>query len=71
MLDQWGSNDKCWCESKKYHICEKDYIWNPATCTYENEKCLVSIMDDSAFTCDKIIEKTKTVPINFNKKINL
>ena len=25
-------------------------------------------MDDSAFTCDKIIEKTKTVPINFNKK---
>ena len=25
-------------------------------------------MDDSAITCDKIIEETKTVPTNFNEK---
>ena len=29
--DQWWNNDKCLCESKKRHACEKDYIWNPAT----------------------------------------
>ena len=45
--------------------------WNPATYSYENEKYLVSIMDDSAVTCDKTIEKTKTVPTSLNKKINL
>ena len=22
---------------KKQHICEKDYIWNPVTCSCENE----------------------------------
>ena len=24
--DQWWSNDKCRCECKKCHICEKDYV---------------------------------------------
>ena len=38
------------------HVCEKDYIWNPATCGCENGKYLASIMDDSAITCDEIIE---------------
>ena len=28
----WWNNNKCWCERKKHHICEKDFIWNPATC---------------------------------------
>ena len=32
---QWWNNDasdkKCRCECKKHHICEKYYIWNPAT----------------------------------------
>ena len=28
---QLWNNDKCWCECKKRHVCEKDYIWNPAT----------------------------------------
>ena len=27
-------------------IIGKDYIWNPVTCTCENEKYLVSIIDD-------------------------
>ena len=33
--DQWWNNDKCRCECKKCHVCEKDYVWNPATCNYE------------------------------------
>ena len=38
--DQKWNNNKCWSECKKYHICEKDYIWNPATCSCEKEKFL-------------------------------
>ena len=38
----------------------------------ENGKYLASIMDDSAITCDEIIEsydeKTKTISTNFNQK---
>ena len=33
--NQWWNKDKCQCEYKK-HICEKDYIWNPATCSCKN-----------------------------------
>ena len=25
-LDQWLNNNKCQCEYKKHHICDKDYI---------------------------------------------
>ena len=64
--NQWWDNDKCWCECKKHHICEKDYIWNPSTCICENGKSLVSIMDDSVIVCDEVIEKT--IPTNFNEK---
>ena len=42
-LSQWWNNDKCRCECKKHHICEKDYIWNPSTCFCKNEKYLESI----------------------------
>ena len=31
---------------KKGHACEKDYIWNPATCSCENGKHLASVLDD-------------------------
>ena len=65
--NQWCSNNKCRCECLKHHICEKDYIWNPATCNCENEKYLASIIDDSVITCDEIIEETKTIPTNFNE----
>ena len=64
--DQWWNNDKCRCEYKKRHVCEKDYVWNPATCNSGNGKYLASIMDDSVITCDEIIEET--VPTNFNEK---
>ena len=70
--DQWWNNDKCRCECKKRHVCEKDYIWNPATCSCENGKYLASIIDDSAITCDEIIEsyneETKTIVTNFSEK---
>ena len=42
--------------SVKMNVCEKDYIWNPATCSCENGKYLASIMDDSAIKCDEIID---------------
>ena len=35
--DQWWNNNKCWYEYNK-HVCEKDYVWNPATCNCENGK---------------------------------
>ena len=78
--NQWCNDDKCRCECKKRHVCEKDYIWNSATFSCENWKYLASIMDDSAITCDEIIEshdedteaklydETKTIPANFNGK---
>ena len=43
-------------ECKKRHICEKDYICNPATCSCQNVKYLASIKDDSAVTFDQIID---------------
>ena len=46
--DQWWNNDKCQSECKKHHLCEKDYVWNPATCSCENGEYLVSIIVDSA-----------------------
>ena len=42
-------------------------MWNPSTCNCENGKCLASIMDNSAITCDKIIESYDE-EMNFNKK---
>ena len=30
---------------KKHYVCEKDYIWNPSTCSCENGKYLASIID--------------------------
>ena len=65
--------------AEKHHICEKYYIWNPATCSCKNGKYLASIIDDSVIMSDEIIdaeaksynEKTKTVATNFNKKSNL
>ena len=50
-------------------MCEKDYIWNPATCSCKNGKYLESIIiDDSVITCDEIIEETKSISTNSNEK---
>ena len=67
-LNQKWNNDKCRCEFKKHHICERDYIWNPATCSCENGKYLASIIDDSVIKCDEIVEETKAIPTHFNEK---
>ena len=64
---QWSNNDRCWCECKKLHVCEKNYVWNPATCNCQNGKYLASTMDDSAITCDGIIESYKDEK-NYMKK---
>ena len=64
---QWGNNNKCWCGCKKVDTCEKDYVWNTATCNCENGKYLASIMDDSVITCDEVIESYND-EINFNAK---
>ena len=52
--NQKWNNDKCRCECKKHHICEKDYIWNPFSC--ENGKYLANTIDDSVITCYNIID---------------
>ena len=69
--NQRRNNDKCRCECKKHHICEKVYIWNPATCSCKNGKYLANTMNEPVITSDEIIEKNeeaKTVPTNFNEK---
>ena len=47
---------------------KKNYIWNPATCSYENGKYLTNILDDSVIECAEIIEETKTIQTKFNEK---
>ena len=54
--DEWWNNNKCWCECKNCHVCEKDYVLNLATCSCENGKYLASTMDNSAIMCDEVIE---------------
>ena len=44
---------------KRCHVCEKDYVWNPAICLrscFENGKYLASTMNDSVITYDEIME---------------
>ena len=50
-LDQRWNSDKCQCNCKKHHICEKDNILNPSACICENGKYLAIVMDDSASMC--------------------
>ena len=67
-LDQKWNNYKCRCECKKHHICEKDYIWNPATSSSKNGKYLACFIDVSVLTCDEIMQETKAITTNFNEK---
>ena len=50
---------------------QKDYIWKTAKCCCKNGKYLARIIDDLVIACDEIIDvvETKTVTINFNKKM--
>ena len=77
---QITSRIKCRRECKKYHICEKDYIRNPATCSCENGKYLASVIDDSNIMWDEVIDAedncfcktnfTKQFTINFTANFN-
>ena len=67
--DQWWNSNKCWWECKKRHLCEKDYVWNPATCKCENWKYLASIMDDSAIICDEFTDADTDEEANSYDKI--
>ena len=65
------NNDWCDCKNlKQHHVCEKDYIWNPATCSCENGNYLANIVNDSVTTCDETIDAATTVPTNVNEKKN-
>ena len=55
-MDQKENNDKCRCKSKNYHLCQKDFTWNPVICSYKNGKYLPSITDNSVIMCDEIID---------------
>ena len=70
--NQWWNNNKCRCECIKIHVCEKHYVWNPATCNCESGKYLASITDYSTIISDEVIKsyngKIKTIPSNFNEK---
>ena len=80
--NQWLNNNKCRRECKRHNICEKKYIWNPATCICKNGKYLASIIDDSVIKCDEIIDadaeakscnqRIKTISKNiiFEKKVS-
>ena len=61
--NQYWINDKCWCESKKHHVCERDYVWNPSTCSCENGKYLASIMDDSVINLWRSYTREETVVV--------
>ena len=49
------------------NVCEKDYVWNPATCSCKNGKYLASVMDVSVIMCDEVIESYNE-ETNFNEK---
>ena len=35
--NQWWKNNKCRCECKKHHVCERRYVWNPSTCIWKSD----------------------------------
>ena len=51
---KWNKNKRWYAcrNTKKHHMCDKDDVWNPSTCTCENGKYLESITDNSVITCD-------------------
>ena len=64
--NQWWNNDKYRRECSKHHLCEKDYVWNPATCNCNNVKYLAIIRNESVMiTCNEVLDVEET---NFNEK---
>ena len=46
---------------KEHYVFEKDYLWNPATCSCKNGKYVRGVTDNSVITCDEIIDRTKSI----------
>ena len=40
---------------------KKGHIWEPATCSCENDRYAGSIIEDSVIMCNEIIETTKPI----------
>ena len=55
-------------ESEKSKKALQKRLYLESSCSCKNGKYIGSIIDDSVITNDKIIEETKTVPINFDEK---
>ena len=51
-------------ESKNTSCVKKDYSWNNATFTYENDENLTSTTHNSVIMCDKIINTAETISTN-------
>ena len=70
--NQNWNNGNCWCKckNKKKTSCAQNrlFSWNLATCSCENGKYVWSNIFDSVISPNEIIDETKTVPTNFNKK---
>ena len=43
---------------------KKDFNWNISTCIWQNSRYLKSILNDSTFVCDEIINVTESVSTN-------
>ena len=54
--------------SNKHHMWKNDYVWNPSTSAIEIDQFLKSIISDSIITCNKVIDASENVSINFNEK---
>ena len=69
-FNQKWNNYKCRSECKIHHICGKDFIQNPASCSCKNGNYLASIIDNSVITCDEITdaEEKETISTNFKEK---
>ena len=70
--NQKRNNDRCRCECKnpkEHNAREKDYVWNPATCSCENGERLASAIDDSVITCDDIINAADSLSTNVPENV--
>ena len=65
---QKWNNNKVDVSVKNIIFVKRDCIWRRTTSNSENGKYFTSIIYDSVITSSEVIEKTETVPTNFNEK---
>ena len=54
----------------RHHICKKDYIFNRATYTCENDKYAGSNTGDSVITCDEIVDAERSETLATRAKLH-